>query len=34
MNQALVAGVLDGLGVEGIAARLAPLEGRCCVVLS
>jgi predicted ArsR family transcriptional regulator len=34
MNQALVAGVLDGLGVEGIAARLAPREGRCCVVLS
>jgi predicted ArsR family transcriptional regulator len=34
MNQALVAGVLDGLGVDGIAARLAPREGRCCVVLS
>jgi predicted ArsR family transcriptional regulator len=34
MNQALVAGMLEGLGVEGLAARLAPHEGRCCVVLS
>jgi predicted ArsR family transcriptional regulator len=34
MNQALVAGLLEGLGVGGLDAHLAPREGRCCVVLS
>lgn len=33
MNLALIEGLLSGLGLEGVDARLAPLEGRCCVVL-
>jgi predicted ArsR family transcriptional regulator len=33
MNLALLEGVLEGLGAEGIQARLDPQPGRCCVVL-
>lgn len=31
MNQALVTGVLDGLGARGVRARLAPDPDACCV---
>jgi predicted ArsR family transcriptional regulator len=33
MNLALIEGLLDGLGVEGVLARLSPRPGMCCVVL-
>jgi predicted ArsR family transcriptional regulator len=33
INRAFVAGVLDGLGVSKLEARLAPEEQRCCVVV-
>ena len=33
MNRAYVAGVLDGAGATGLAARLDPAAGRCCVRL-
>ena len=33
MNLALIEGLLDGLGVEGVRARLAPRPGMCCVAL-
>lgn len=33
VNQALVAGVLEGAGVTGLCARLAPEPGVCCVRL-
>jgi predicted ArsR family transcriptional regulator len=33
LNQALLAGVVEELGAEGVEARLEPAEGRCCVVL-
>jgi predicted ArsR family transcriptional regulator len=31
MNQAFIAGVLEGVGATGLDAELAPAEGRCCV---
>jgi hypothetical protein len=31
MNLALVDGVLDGLHIEGMSARLEPQPGFCCV---
>jgi predicted ArsR family transcriptional regulator len=31
MNEAFVAGVLDGLGCGSLAARLDPEDGLCCV---
>lgn len=34
MNLALVEGLLDGLGAEGVNARLDPTPGRCCVALA
>jgi predicted ArsR family transcriptional regulator len=34
MNEALVQGVVDGLGVTDVEALLSPADGRCCVVLS
>jgi predicted ArsR family transcriptional regulator len=34
MNEALVRGMAEGLGVDGLEARLAPEPGRCCVVLA
>ncbi|HKE98634.1 MAG TPA: transcriptional regulator [Actinomycetes bacterium] len=34
MNLELVAGVLEGLGVRGCAARLDPRPGECCVALA
>lgn len=33
MNLALVEGLLSGLDLEGVDARLAPREGMCCVAL-
>ena len=33
MNLALIEGLLDGLGVESVRARLAPRPGMCCVAL-
>jgi predicted ArsR family transcriptional regulator len=33
MNLALIEGLLDGLDVEGVRARLAPRPGFCCVAL-
>ena len=33
MNLALVQGLIDGLGLETVIARLAPREGMCCVAL-
>jgi hypothetical protein len=33
MNLRLVEGVLAGAGERGVAARLAPAEGLCCVRL-
>ena len=33
MNLALMEGVVDSLGVDGLAATLDPKPGRCCVVL-
>jgi len=33
MNLALIEGLLDGLGVEGVRARLSPRPGMCCVAL-
>jgi predicted ArsR family transcriptional regulator len=33
MNLALIEGLLDGLDVEGVRARLAPRSGMCCVAL-
>jgi hypothetical protein len=33
MNHAFLAGYLDGLGVGGVEAALAPTEGECCVRL-
>jgi predicted ArsR family transcriptional regulator len=34
VNQALLEGLVEGLGAEGVDARLEPAEGRCCVVLA
>jgi predicted ArsR family transcriptional regulator len=34
MNLCLVAGILDGLRITSLEARLAPAPGRCCVALS
>ncbi len=34
MNLSLVGGILDGLGLTSLEARLAPAPGRCCVALS
>ena len=34
MNAALLAGVLDGLGANGLCARLQPEPGSCCVRVS
>jgi hypothetical protein len=34
MNQAFLAGYLDGLQVAGVEAVLAPEPGECCVRLS
>lgn len=34
MNEALIQGLVDGLGVDDVEALLAPGDGRCCVVLS
>jgi predicted ArsR family transcriptional regulator len=34
MNQSLVQGLVDGLDLRGHEARLAPADGRCCVVVS
>jgi predicted ArsR family transcriptional regulator len=34
MNLALIGGVLEGLGVEDLSARLAPRPGFCCVCVS
>jgi predicted ArsR family transcriptional regulator len=34
MNQAFVAGLLDGIGAEGFAAALDPGEDRCCVLVT
>lgn len=34
MNEALVQGLVDGLGVDDVEVLLAPGDGRCCVVLS
>ena len=31
MNRDLVEGVLDGAGMQGFSARLAPHDGFCCV---
>ncbi len=31
MNLALIGGVIDGLGLEGVEADLAPRPGFCCV---
>ena len=33
MNLALIGGLLDGLGLEGVRATLAPRPGMCCVAL-
>jgi len=33
MNLALIEGLLEGLAIEGVEARLAPREGQCCVSL-
>lgn len=33
MNEALLAGVVQGLGVQGVTAALDPLPGMCCVAL-
>jgi predicted ArsR family transcriptional regulator len=33
MSLALIEGLIDGLGVEGVRARLAPRPGACCVAL-
>ena len=33
MNLALIEGLLAGLGLKGVHARLAPREGMCCVAL-
>ena len=33
MNLALIEGLLEGLELEGVEARLAPRPGRCCVAL-
>jgi predicted ArsR family transcriptional regulator len=34
MNEAFVQGIVEGLGIEGFRAVLAPEDGRCCVVLT
>jgi predicted ArsR family transcriptional regulator len=34
MNEALVQGLVGGLGVADVEALLAPADGRCCVVLT
>ena len=34
LNQAFVAGLLDGLGADGLMAQLAPRVGHCCVEVS
>lgn len=34
MNLGLIDGILDGLGVTGVTARLEPQPGRCCVQLT
>jgi predicted ArsR family transcriptional regulator len=34
MNEALVHGLVAGLGIDDVEAMLAPADGRCCVVLS
>ncbi|MDQ1659034.1 MAG: hypothetical protein QOD41_4117 [Cryptosporangiaceae bacterium] len=33
LNLHLIGGVLDGLGADGLCARLDPAPGRCCVVV-
>lgn len=33
MNEALLGGLLEGLGVTGVEARLEPTPGECCVTL-
>jgi predicted ArsR family transcriptional regulator len=33
MNQALLRGLLDGLGADGVDAALEPAPGRCCVAI-
>ena len=33
MNLALIEGLLDGLELDEVEARLAPREGMCCVTL-
>jgi predicted ArsR family transcriptional regulator len=33
MNLDLIEGVLEGLGADGLRARLAPSPGRCCVTV-
>ena len=33
MNLALIEGLLEGLAIEGVEAKLAPREGMCCVAL-
>jgi predicted ArsR family transcriptional regulator len=33
MNLALIEGLLEGLGLDGVRATLAPGEGRCCVTV-
>jgi predicted ArsR family transcriptional regulator len=34
LNEALIAGVLEGLGADGLCARLQPEPGSCCVRVS
>jgi len=34
LNEALISGVLDGLGADGLCARLQPDPGSCCVRIS
>jgi len=34
LNEALISGVLDGLGADGLCARLQPDPGSCCVRVS
>jgi predicted ArsR family transcriptional regulator len=34
MNEALVRGMVEGMGVDELHARLSPEDGRCCIVLN
>lgn len=34
MNYEVLAGMLEGLGVDGVVARLDPAAGRCCVTMA